>query len=337
MQIKKLGDDLGVNVTLIKNWLRANGFARPDRDFAGAAVDLTREEERAVCTAHDAGLLKRNRNATTEVDANDEAPDPEVDATDLEGLAAAAVARWPLLARGTEAHRIFAHQDVLAWLNDPTTPIEQRKIFTRRVQELMAHGTATRMKRTTHKNAGWLRTPLGGNGGNQFYLWLTYSGDTVRGQEEEARELHAGAPPRSRFLRAVRHHDETKNPLDIGSYGDHAQLRAQQALEGKDDGLVEPLVEAQRSAVDDRTRVRILVGRPGAGKTTALQAAASTLSGRALYVTWSPALASRAKEWFAAFGPRGARGRGLDVPRAPREGRSVAALADGSLAPRRGR
>jgi hypothetical protein len=302
MQLKKLAADLEVGITLVKNFLKAHPAGK-GRTFAGAEESVEKEQERVVREAHAAGLLKRNRGATTDVDVDDEEPDPEVDASDLDGLAAAAVARWPLLARGAEAHPIFAHEDVLAWLNDSATPIEQRKIFTRRVQELMAHGSATRMKIVKGKNAGWLRTPLGGNNGNQFYLWLTYSGDTVRGQEAEARELHAGAPPRSRFLRAVRHHDETKNLLDVGLLGDHAQLRAQQALEGKDDGLVEPLVEAQRSAVDDRTRVRILVGRPGAGKSTALQAAASTLSGRALYVTWSAALAARAKEWFAAFGP----------------------------------
>ena len=39
---------------------------------------------------------------------------------------------------------------------------------------------------------------------------------------------------------------------------------------------------AQRAIVADRTRVRVLVGQPGAGKTTSLQSAASRLDGRAL-------------------------------------------------------
>lgn len=302
MQIKKLADELGVQVTLIKNFLRSHPAGK-GRTFAGAEESLDREQERAVRDAHAAGLLKRNRGATTDVDVEVEAPEREVDATDLDGLKAAAVARWPLLARGEETHAVFAHEDVLRWLLDSTTPVEQRKIFTRRVQELMAHGVATRMKTVRGKNAGWLRTPLGGNSGNHYYLWLTNQGDSVRGQEEATRTLHASAPRRSRFLRLARHHEETSDVLDVGRPSDYARLPAQKALEGNDDGLVEPLVEAQRAAVDDQRRVRILVGRPGAGKTTALQAAASTLSGRALYVTWSPALAARAKEWFAAFGP----------------------------------
>ncbi|MFO0686904.1 MAG: hypothetical protein U0234_32875 [Sandaracinus sp.] len=303
MQIKKLADELGVQVTLVKNFLRTSEIAR-GRVFAGAEEDLDRDQERAVRDAHQANLLKRNRGATIDVEVDEDAPDPEVNAADLEGLRAAVVERWPLLARGMEAHAIFAHEDVLRWLVDPTTPMEQRKILTRRIQELMAHGHATRMKSVKGKNAGWLRTPLGGNSGNQYYLWLTNHGDTVRGQEAATRELHHGMPPRSRFLRAVRHHDATKEVLDVGTPSDFVRLEAQRALEGAvDDGLVEPLVEAQRAVVDDRTRVRVLVGRPGAGKTTALQAAASTLKGRALYVTWSPALAARAKEWFAAFGP----------------------------------
>ncbi len=302
MQIKKLADDLGVQVTLVKNFLRSHPLGK-GRTFAGAEESVDRDQERAVRDAHTAGLLKRNRGATTDIDLDEQTPDPEVDAADLEGLKAAVVARWPLLARGEEAHAIFAHEDVLRWLLDPTTPVEQRKIFTRRVQELMAHGVATRMKTVRGKNAGWLRTPLGGNSGNQYYLWLTSQGDPVRGQEDATRTLHESAPRRSRFLRLARHHEETGDVLDVGRPSDYARLHAHKALEGNDDGLVEPLVQAQRAAVDDQNRVRILVGRPGAGKTTALQAAASTLEGRALYVTWSPALAARAKEWFAAFGP----------------------------------
>ena len=57
MQIKKLADELGVSVTLIKHSLRDAGFATGGRHFAGAETDLTREEERRVRDAHAAGLL----------------------------------------------------------------------------------------------------------------------------------------------------------------------------------------------------------------------------------------------------------------------------------------
>jgi hypothetical protein len=303
VQINELADELNVGVTHIKRFLRGHPCAQ-GRTFAGAEESLDREQEREVRAAHAAGILWRNRGATNDVATTETEPDLGREASDLDGLTPVVVSRWPLPARGEEAYPVFAHSDVLDWLNDPTTPASERKVFTRRVQEFMAHGHATRMKGVRGKNAGWLRTPLGGNGGNQFYLWLMHHGESIRGGDEAARALFAETPSKARFLRAVRHHDATKDLLDAGKPADYMRLPANDVLEGRADGLAEPLVEAQLGVVEDSSRIRVLVGRPGAGKTAALQAAASTLTGRALYVTWSAELAARAKAWFAAFGPR---------------------------------
>lgn len=302
MQLKQLADELAVTVTVIKKWLRENDFASADRDFTSAETALTREEVRAVRGAKELGELKRARGRAIVVEGESDGDDA-VSCADVGGLRRAepCVSSGP--AKSNAGHHVYVHADVLEWLGDRTTPIEQRRAFTRRTQEIMAHGRATQMKGVRGVNAGWLRTPLGGNGGFQFYLWLMNAGEKVRRQTDQAAALHAKSSPNARFLRSVRHHDETSDQLDVGVFEDYCELAAQTVLAAEDDGLVDPLVDAQRAIVADRTRVRVLVGQPGAGKTTSLQLAASRLDGRALYVTWSAQLASRAREWFAAFAP----------------------------------
>lgn len=302
IQIKPLADALGVNVTLIKSFLKESGFAKGGRDFRGAETTLTRGEERAVREAHREGRLKRNRGETIDVATAAQAPEPCATSDDLAGLPAVEVSAESLQVRGDGRYPILLHAELLEWLADPATPPALRRICTRRIQELMAHGRATRMKGVRGKNGGWLRTPVGGNAGAQFYLWLMNHGEVVHAQVEESKALHAHGGVGARYLRAVRHHDETRDPIDVGACSEYAPLRAQ-TIASAEDGLADPLVEAQHAIVSDRRRVRILVGQPGAGKTTSLQAAASRLAGRALYVTWSPDLADRAKEWFAAFAP----------------------------------
>lgn len=303
IEIKDLAADLKTPVTNLKNWLRQTGYGSSGRDFRGATASLDRDEERAVREAHSRGELNRDRTRTDDVKTEVPAPDPGVSSADLEGLPVVVVDDAPHEARGKETYPIFQHEELLIWLADDRTPVDLRRACTRRIQELMAHGRANRTKGVKGKNRGWLRIPLGGNGGLQYYLWLTNQGETVGGQEEETKTLHGHVPPKSRLLRAVRHHDETKDLLWVGSWGDYTPLTAQHALAAREDGLADPLVDGQRAIVGDRMRVRVLVGQPGSGKTTSLQAAASSLSGRALYVTWSQDLAERAREWFAAFAP----------------------------------
>jgi hypothetical protein len=252
---------------------------------------------------HAAGENQRNREAIENIETLADGPVSEITSSDLKGLPPARASSEMLPARSGEGHAVYAHQEVLQWAEDPATPIELRKVYTRRVQELMAHGSPTRKKGVKGKNAGWLRTPLGGNGGHQFYLWFLNYGETVRRQQDEARALFAGATPNSRFLRAVRHHDATKDALDVGQFDDYVRVFPSDALLATANGFVSPLTDAQREAVEDRARVRLLRGRPGAGKTATLQYAASKLKGSALYVTWSDELARRAREHFDKFAP----------------------------------
>lgn len=301
--VKEIADEVGETVTNVKNFLRSSGFGGGGRDFRGAETSLTREEVQAVRDAAARGELRRDRTSLHDVGKRKERPDPKVSADDLSSLPPVLLDTVRLAPQGRAAHRLFVHLDTLEWLGNTKTAEPLRRAFTRRAQELMAHGRATRTKGVRGANAGWLRIPLGGNSGSHFYLWLLNHGESIARQETD--EFYSRFPRQSRILRAVRHHDETKSreTLSIDTAEEYVEIQATALLFAQEDGLAEPLVSAQQRIVSDAARVRCLLGQPGAGKTTSLQAATQTLRGRALYLTWSEHLAERAKQWFAAYAP----------------------------------
>lgn len=301
--VKEIADEIGESVTNVKNFLRDAGFGGGGRNFRGSETSLDRHEVQAVRDAAARGDLRRDRTSLHDVEKRPERPDPKVSADDLAGLPSVALDPARLTPRSRQAHRLFVHLDVLMWLEDPKTPVGLRRAFTRRAQELMAHGRATRTKGVRGTNAGWLRVPLGGNSGFQYYLWLLNRGEKVGRQETDV--FYESFPEESRILRTVRHHDETKSrqTLQIDTFEEYVEVEAKSLLFADGDGLADPLIAVQKRVVEDGTRVRCLLGQPGAGKTTSLQAATRTLRGHALYLTWSEHLAERAREWFQAYAP----------------------------------
>lgn len=302
MQIDILAGEIGVPVSCVKKYLRERGFETKSRTLRGPAITLTSDEVEAVRHGHARGEVRRDRLRTDDISG--ETPiDPHVSSDDVSALPSVVVRGGSAVARGKIRFPVFVHQDFYTWLYDPASPVEQRRIVTRRIQELMALGRPTQLKGVKGVNQGWLRTAVGGNGGFHHYLWLTHRGERMRKQTDKAEALFSAAPEGARFLRAVRHHDETSERIEVGTFADYVEFTPQTALASCDDGLVDSLVSAQRAVASDPARVRVLIGQPGAGKTTSLQAAASNLSGRVLYVTFSSDLADRARAWLDAFGP----------------------------------
>ena len=161
------------------------------------------------------------------------------------------------------------------------------------LQHLAAHGRTTVVKGCTDGNRGWRRSPLGGAHGMQYYLWWTPQGSRTA----QALEL----PERAILVRAVRHHDDHA-PLDAGHLDDYLPLSAPDHLD--DDIAGRPWTEAQLDFIENDSPVRLILGRPGSGKTTVLWRAVEARSGqRVLYLTWSSALTRHAEERFASFAP----------------------------------
>ena len=135
--------------------------------------------------------------------------------------------------------------------------------------------------------------PLGGANGMQYYLWWTPQGSRA--------SKALGLPGRAILVRAVRHHDDHA-PLDAGHLDDYLPLSAPDHLD--DDIAGRPWTDAQLDFIEDDSPVRVILGRPGSGKTTVLWRAVEARSGqRVLYLTWSSALTRHAEERFASFAP----------------------------------
>ena len=183
-------------------------------------------------------------------------------------------------------YTLYAHQDVFEAL-------EERGGLGRRLNlvssHLAAHGRTSVVKGCKDQvNRGWLRTPVAGN--NRYLWWARHSSSPAEG---------AGFPEGAIVLRAVRHHDDHA-PLQIGDPHDYVSISR---TDLEDDTFIEqPWTERQNDFIRSNALVRILIGNPGSGKTTALWRAVMTSGGRnVLYLTWSDRLAVTAKEHFDCF------------------------------------
>ena len=163
------------------------------------------------------------------------------------------------------------------------------------LQHLAAHGRTTVVKGCRDAaNRGWRRSPLGGSGGVQYYLWWTVQGS------RPARGITF--PGRGGILvRAVRHHDD-HGPLEAGDLDDYLAF-SQHEIEDAD-VVGRPWTPDQLQFIRHEGPVRLVHGRPGSGKTTVLWKAVEARSGqRVLYLTWSRELTAAAEEHFRAFAP----------------------------------
>ena len=187
-------------------------------------------------------------------------------------------------------HGIWLHPEVSDHLRAWTHLYQRLGIV---LQHLAAHGRTTVVKGCRDGNRGWRRSPLGGASGMQYYLWWTPEGSRVADG--------LALPTDAVLVRAVRHHDDHA-PLAAGSLDDYLPLSAPDDLD--DDIAGRPWTDAQLDVVEDERPVRLILGRPGSGKTTVLWKAVEARSGqRVLYLTWSSALTRHAEERFASFAP----------------------------------
>ncbi|MBL8679840.1 MAG: hypothetical protein JNK05_11775 [Myxococcales bacterium] len=301
--IKQLADELQISVSSVKNALRkaTRDGALPDRSYASADASLDKVECDCVRSALERGEIER-RGRIQDVET---APSPEERSIDASDVAALPPPPWRAIESvGATPHdaplmrRVFVHEEVLEFLSGKDATLALRKAYTHRLRQLHAHGTTTRSKGVKGANRGWTRVPLGGNSGFHYYLWLASYGDALGGQD--ARATYRSFPEHSVFLRAIRHHDDTdEHVLKLDRATEYTELGPERAFATTDeDGAADPYTPEQRAALDDRSSVRVLRGHPGAGKTITLCAAAESLEGRVLYLSFSSELVRTAREWI---------------------------------------
>jgi len=166
------------------------------------------------------------------------------------------------------------------------------------LRQIAARGRPNRIKNCRNpENRGWLRTPMGGGGsGMHFYLWWA--------QSDSERVAPLAPTENEVFLRTIRHHDE-HTPLDCGHRDDYIHLSLQELQTERIDGVdCSPWTPEQRAFIEAGEAVRIILGRPGSGKTASLWRAVERHPARhLLYLTWSRELAWQAHLNFSALTP----------------------------------
>lgn len=201
---------------------------------------------------------------------------------------------------GPMNHALLVHPEVMVKLETHPHLLKRVGIV---LHHLAAHGRTSVVKGCRDDaNRGWRRSPLGGSNGMQFYLWWTPQG----GGMTRAMDLAEGEI----VVRAARHHDDHA-PLLPGAKDDYYDF-TQTDIE--DDGLIGcPWTADQLRFVEAGDPVRLVMGRPGSGKTTVLWKAVETRENQEiLYLTWSRELTRFAREHFQSFAPDSVRCDTLD-------------------------
>ena len=214
---------------------------------------------------------------------------------------------FPLDPVGDYSHFTYRPPNHPVLLHEEVPDYVERDVNLRRrlglvLQHLASHGRTSIVKGCSGVNQGWRRSPLGGRGGMQYYLWWAPDGSRPT-SEVRLEEDHGDG---SIWVRAVRHHDD-HTPLAIGRDDSDYYFIGQNDIASHDETFISPPdTENQARFVRDHNSVRVVHGHPGSGKTTALWKAIETRDNQAvLYVSWSRELTGLAAERLSTFAPSG--------------------------------
>ena len=202
----------------------------------------------------------------------------------------------------TKGFDIYVHEDVFDWLEEHTNQEQLQPRFDKIMELLRVGGSTQKTKTTKGNNGNWLRDTLGGNGGNQYYVWWTFKGPS------EGPSIQATAErPRPIYVRAIREHDNHDPCHPDATDAKYEKITFEDI--GKADAPPSSyLNERQKEFITSHRMsdwIRVLFGNPGTGKTLTLYRSVSRLQKSVLYVTWSRALAEAARKNFSAFPSKG--------------------------------
>ena len=292
MTTEELADECRVGVSSVKALLRQ---AFPEEDFRPPGKTLEPRHVRLVRERLPEFVRERRSRGEDVVAVAQDHPPPESVAA-LSAAARSATSRVP---RPGGEHRLLVHAEVFDFLADPRAERRLKSGVKRLMREMLVEGRSQRrVKSTRGVNAGWLRAPLGDNGGYHYYLWHALPGRLVQALSLERGDV---------AVRAVRHHDETGHLLDCGAPADYTRLDARQYMELFEDDAADAdvLSEAQRAAFQSGASATITKGHPGAGKTTLQLERARRHEGRLLFLTFGASQREEAERWFHTYAPAG--------------------------------
>lgn len=169
-------------------------------------------------------------------------------------------------------------------------PVAIRRKAEWAIVQLAVRGRTPSTKGTIGHPLSWRRSPVQGS---HYYLWWLNAGDSGIAPASESAIL----------VHSIRHHDQTDQPIAVGSAGDYEPL---------DVGLLDPRFDDQEEialvAQESDVAFTVIEGMPGSGKSVALLFLARDLATRAgtrkvRYITYTERLKRAAREIFDALGP----------------------------------
>lgn len=288
MTIKEIADELKVKVTAVKQLLR---IAFPEEDFSSPDCPLTSSQVQRIREGIREHLVDRRRGATS--GSADDIGSQATLVSPAVILPFVANRRSVAAPLSRSSHTLWVHQDVFDFLHDPRAERRIKAATLRLMREMLVEGRAQRrVKGTRGINNGWLRAPLGDNGGFHFYLWHALHGNPP------VKELEL--PRGDVLLREVRHHDETKKKLLAGALTSCIPLRAVDYVRDLE-AAADVLSPEQREACEKAVPLSIIKGHPGAGKTTLHLERARRYPGRLMFLTFGAAQCEQARRWLETY------------------------------------
>ena len=170
MTSEDLADDCRIGVGRVKALLR-EGF--PEEDFRPPGKTLEPRQVRYV-REHLVDHLRGRRARGEDVTAVVEGHPPPASAAPLPAAPQSGTAHVP---KPGGEHRLLLHNEVFHFLAEPRESRRLKSSVKRLMREMLVGGRSQRrVKSTRGVNAGWLRAPLGDNGGYHYYLWHALQG-----------------------------------------------------------------------------------------------------------------------------------------------------------------
>ncbi len=180
-------------------------------------------------------------------------------------------------------------------------PVAIRRKADWAIVQLAVRGRTPSTKGTIGHKLSWRRSPVQGS---HYYLWWLNAGDSGIPLSGQSRHTPHTSPADGAILvHSIRHHDQTDQPIAVGSAGDYEAL---------DVGLLDPRFDDQEEvalvAQESNVAFTVIEGMPGSGKSVALLFLARDLATRAgvrkvRYITYTERLKRAAREIFDALGP----------------------------------
>ena len=191
-------------------------------------------------------------------------------------------------------YQLWLHEDILN-ATDQNSTLQKRLAIV--LQQLAAQGRTSVVKLCLPPNDSWRRSPMGGNGGNQFYLWW---------QNVTTRRLPDGESTDMIFpaiiIRALRTHDD-HSELSTGPVPQDYIALAPRDTANPEAGIIQqPWTPQQQSFNSSHATVKTINGYPGSGKTSSLlESIVQDHAADILFITWSDELAQSARARILAL------------------------------------